>query len=253
MVKAPLVVGYKGEIGRFILLGLLEDMPKANDIFCVDVNNSDDDVLERIEKSDTIFLCVPLQATATWLRKFRPALKGRIIAEQSSIKSFLYEDPEFADLRFLSMHLLFRPSATPVENRSGMVFSDRMPKAQVKAFGEQIGRALRTNLEFLQARRGPTYVRHDQMMARQQALVHRVLLSLADSLEDAGSLNYIGQRVCELATRLRQGDPTLYRMIQNNPHLEAEMEAFHKRLDCFPVDHPLRRIRAKPPQKKGRR
>src|SRR5579871_357952 len=113
MLQSPLVVGYKGEIGRFILACLLEDMPKANDILCVDVNNSEQDVLERLEKTDSIFLCVPLQATAEWLARYASRLAGKIVIEQSSVKAFLYEDARFASLDFLSMHLLFRPSATP--------------------------------------------------------------------------------------------------------------------------------------------
>src|SRR4051794_16919866 len=112
-MQAPLVVGYKGEIGRFILAGLLEDLPKANDIYCVDINNSDDDVRERIERADFIFLCVPLQGTADWLRKYKTCLEGKLVVEQCSVKAFLYENPEFADFSFISMHLLFRPSATP--------------------------------------------------------------------------------------------------------------------------------------------
>ena len=35
--KSPLVVGYKGEIGSFILQGLLRTMPKALDILCYDI------------------------------------------------------------------------------------------------------------------------------------------------------------------------------------------------------------------------
>ena len=54
--RAPMVVGYKGQIGRFILAGLLEHLPKANDIHCTDVSNSKQDVVERLEKADYVFL-----------------------------------------------------------------------------------------------------------------------------------------------------------------------------------------------------
>ena len=44
----PLVCGYKGEIGSFILSGLLKVMPKALDIWCVDVNETESEVIDRI-------------------------------------------------------------------------------------------------------------------------------------------------------------------------------------------------------------
>ena len=65
MFKNPLVVGYKGEIGSFILQGLLKTMPKAKDIWCFDINETEKDKIARIKKADYIFLCVPLQDTAT--------------------------------------------------------------------------------------------------------------------------------------------------------------------------------------------
>lgn len=236
MLQAPLVVGYKGEIGRFILACLLEDMPKANDILCVDINNSDEDLLERIEKTDSIFLCVPLQATEAWLQRYHGALKGKLIVEQSSMKAFLYENPRFADLRFLSMHLLFRPSATPVEDRRGLVFADRLPCETVQEFDEIAKRVFKTKFEILESDSGKTYQLHDRLMARHQALVHRVLLVLADSLDDAGVRTFVGQRVVELADRIRGGDATLYRMIQENPHLASEMESFLEHLRGFTPD-----------------
>ena len=127
-----MVVGYKGEIGRFILAGFLEHLPKANDILCTDINNSDEDVIERLEKADFVFLCVPLQATEAWLSRFLPHLAKKTVVEQSSVKSFLYENPAFVQLRFLSMHLLFRPSATPIQDRSGLLFADGMEGAALQ-------------------------------------------------------------------------------------------------------------------------
>jgi hypothetical protein len=66
-MKQPLVIGYKGEVGSFVLGGLLRIMPKALDIWCVDVNETKREVEQRIKISDVIFLCVPLQMTLEWL------------------------------------------------------------------------------------------------------------------------------------------------------------------------------------------
>lgn len=237
MLKAPLVVGYKGEIGRFILASLLEDMPKANDILCVDVNNSEEDVVERIEKADGIFLCVPLQTTSEWLERYGSRLGEKLVIEQSSVKTFLYENPKFAAVRFLSMHLLFRPSATPIEDRRALFFSDRVDGSEVERFAAAAERAFRTRVQVLHAEGDrPAYVRHDQLMARHQALVHRVILSLADSLEDKGARTFVGQRVVELAERIRKGDPTLYQMIQDNPWLESEIAELDARMHALRID-----------------
>ena len=235
-MKSPLVVGYKGEIGRFLLAGLLEDMPKANDILCVDVNNSDEDVLERIDRADVIFLCVPLQATLAWLIKFKSALVGKKLVEQSSIKAYLYQSDELRELNFLSMHLLFRPSATSISDRRAMLFSDRVPLAEVERLAQVFARSFQTPMEVLRPGAEPAYILHDKLMARHQALVHRVLATLADTLIADSSQTYVGQRVRELADRIRSGDPTLYRMIQENPYLEAELALYKGRLDKFTVD-----------------
>lgn len=230
MFGAPLVVGYKGEIGRFILAGLLEHLPKANDILCVDVNNSDEDVRERIEKADSVFLCVPIQLTADWLGRFLPLLSGKTVVEQASIKAFLYEDPRFDELRLLSMHLLFRPSTTPAEDRRGLVFSDRIPVSEVADFAREIEAVLATPFSILESAEEPAYVRHDRLMARQQALVHRVLLALSEFVSEESAATYVGQRVVELADRVKAGDPVLYRMIRENRYLEPELKAFRERL-----------------------
>ena len=66
-MKQPLVIGYKGEIGLFILMGLIKIMAKALDIWCVDINETKEEVEQRIKIADTIFLCVPLETTLEWL------------------------------------------------------------------------------------------------------------------------------------------------------------------------------------------
>jgi prephenate dehydrogenase len=225
MIRAPLVVGYKGEIGRFLLAGLLEDQPKANDIYCVDVNNSEEDVRERIAKSDFIFLCVPLQHTASWLTTYGDCLGEVVIVEQCSVKSFLYDSMDFATLKLLSMHLLFRPSATPVSDAG--VVSD---------FADYVGRAFKTSVVELRGGGEPAHVVHDRLMARHQALVHRVVLALASRLDAVEARTFVGQRVSELADRIKAGDPVLYKMIQENPMAAGELEEFIETLQ--PVQEP---------------
>jgi len=231
-----MVVGYKGQIGRFILAGLLEHLPKANDIHCTDVSNSKQDVVERLEKADYVFLCVPLQHTVQWLKEFAPYLSGKTIVEQCSIKSFLYEDHSFDGLRFVSMHLLFRPSATPVQDRHGLAFSDRVSKEELEKFCQESELALTTPMTLLESKDEPAHVLHDKLMARQQSLVHRVLLTLAESLPEENSRTYVGKRVAELAERIKAGDAVLYRMIQENPHLGDELGAFEKRMREFRIE-----------------
>jgi prephenate dehydrogenase len=230
MFSSPMVVGYKGEIGRFILAGLLEHLPKANDILCTDVNNSDLDVIERLERADYVFLCVPLQTTEEWLTKFLPYLKEKWIVEQSSIKSFLYENAALNELKFISMHLLFRPSATPIADRQGLLFSDSMSSAEMGRLAKELEAVLRTPIVVIDDQEEPTHVLHDRLMARQQALVHRVILTLADELQDSRMRTYVGMKVCELAERIRSGDPLLYRMIQENKNLEAVLQGFEMKL-----------------------
>ena len=234
--KAPMVVGYKGEIGRFILAGLLEHLPKANDIHCTDASNSKQDVVDRLEKADYVFLCVPLQYTKQWLDEFASHLTGKTIVEQCSIKSFLYEDRSLEDLRLLSMHLLFRPSATPVQDRQGLAFSDRVSTDDLERFCRETEKALATPMTLLESSDDPAHVLHDKLMARQQSLVHRVLLTLAESLPEESARTYVGKRVAELAERIKAGDAVLYRMIQENPHLGDELGAFEKRMREFRIE-----------------
>jgi prephenate dehydrogenase len=231
--NSPMVVGYKGEIGRFILAGFLEHLPKANDIFCTDVNNSDEDVIERLNRADYLFLCVPLQVTRDWLVRFLPHLGGKVVVEQTSVKSFLYDDPALEGISFVSMHLLFRPSATPVQDRSGLLFSGRLTAAELGRFAQAIEKILGTPMTLIEDGVEPAHVQHDRWMARQQALVHRVILALADSLSEEAMRTFVGRRVCELADRIRDGDPILYRMIQENSHLKGELASFSDRLNAM--------------------
>jgi len=231
-----MVVGYKGEIGRFILAGLLEHLPKANDIHCTDVSNSDAEVIERLERAHYVFLCVPLQETEAWLRRFRSHLSGKTVVEQCSVKAFLYENPEFDDVDLLSMHLLFRPSGTPVGERRGIVFSMRHSAEEVARFRDEISITLATPMSLLESGAEAAYLVHDRIMARQQALIHRVLLVLSGSLGDPALRTFVGERVCDLAERVRSGDPSLYRLIQQNRFLPDEIAEFEARLRSFTID-----------------
>lgn len=236
MYRAPMVVGYKGEIGRFILAGLLEHLPKADDILCTDINNSDAEVIERLDRAHFVFLCVPIQETENWLRHFRPHLAGKTLVEQCSVKAFLYENSEFDDLSLLSMHLLFRPSATPAAERRGIVFSMRHSDDEVGKFRDEISETLSTPMALLESTGEAAYLLHDRIMARQQALIHRVLLVLSESLGDPNLRTLVGERVCDLAERVRTGDPSLYRIIQQNRFLPEEIAEFEARLRSFRVD-----------------
>lgn len=235
MYRAPMVVGYKGEIGRFILAGLLEHLPKADDILCTDINNSDEEVISRLQKARYVFLCVPIQDTESWLRRFKAHLDGKTIVEQCSVKAFLYENPEFDGLDLLSMHLLFRPSATPPSERRGIVFSMRHPADTLNQFCSDIEATLKTPMARLDSDAEPAYIVHDRLMARQQALIHRVLLVLSESLSDETMRTFVGKRVCDLADRIREGDPVLYRIIQSNRFLPDEISEFEDRLRQFEV------------------
>ena len=59
--KSPLVVGYKGEVGSFLLNGLLKIMPKALNVWCFDICETPIEKEHRIKISDCIFLCAGLQ------------------------------------------------------------------------------------------------------------------------------------------------------------------------------------------------
>jgi prephenate dehydrogenase len=138
-------------------------------------------------------------------------------------------------MSYLSMHLLFRPSATAIEDRRGLIFADELSPALVEEFLAYSRRAFRTNMAMLKGDGEPSYRLHDRVMAREQGLVHRVILTLAESLDEKATQTYVGQRVCELAQRIQGGDPVLYRIIQENPFLDAEVTGFQDRLGSFVV------------------
>lgn len=225
-MNSPLVVGYKGEIGSFILSGLLRIMPKALNIYCVDVNEEECEVIERIQKSDVIFLCVPIFMTKDWLNHYKTVLRGKIIIEQCSLKGDLYKDEVVNGLDVRGMHILFRPSQTPN-------LSDR----SVALILPHFTRTWATDIEQITQSKVCWYnniAEHDEEMARDQALTHRVLLTLAKEIK---GYTYIGRRVKELAERISKGDPRLYNAIQNNKQLPNVLKNFDNALKTFDINN----------------
>lgn len=225
----PMVVGYRGEIGSFILNGLLRVMPKALDIWCVDINETKDEVKERIEKSDVIFLCVPLNVTVKWILEHKETLKGKTIIEQCSLKENICNDERLKGMDIRSMHILFRPSQTPSkEDRRLGLFERQFSK-------EMVGKLLEIADSYL-----VTYKdieEHDKEMAIQQALVHRTLLLLGKQLKGCKGSTYVSKKVVELAERVRKGNLELYKGIQGNKYLGEHLEVFKEGLEDFEIEN----------------
>ena len=238
--KSPLVVGYKGEIGSFILQGLLKTMPKALNIFCCDINETKQEVKERIQKADIIFLCVPLHETINWLTDYKDCLKDKLILEQTSLKSTIfgilkYLPKKFKKLNIWSMHILFRPSATPNKNDRKVALIKRdigMGYGWKHNWINRLDLVIKeiTNSEIIWFE---NYKEHDKAMARQQALVHRILLVLSNVIKDDNHQTYIGKKVLELTDRIKSGDPELYKANQNNKYLTKEIKLFNTHLASF--------------------
>lgn len=220
--KNPLVVGYKGEVGSFLLNGLLKTMPKALNIWCFDINENESEKIERIGKSDYIFLCVPIQETVNWLIKYKLFLKDKIIVEQCSLKSIIYENSKINDLNYISMHLLFRPSATPNEEDRRCIFL--LPNKKNILFSEEMAPVIKSEVLFKD-----NYKEHDKMMAEKQALVHKVILVL-DKTINKGIDTYTSSQIRKLAARIKAGNKELYDFIQTNEHLPIILQKFKNNL-----------------------
>ena len=219
MFKSPLVVGYKGEIGSFILQGLLRTMPKASNIWCFDINDTEKEKLDRIKKCDIIFLCVPLEETIHWLLKYKKYFKNKIIIEQTSLKSTIFENTNLKNLNIWSMHILFRPSATPnkEDRRIAFIKEHDTNWHRIQSKIEKITESKTIWFNTWQA--------HDYTMAIEQALVHRTILVLRDALAGVGH-TYLSQRIIELYNRIKAGDTTLYNQIQQNKGLPIMLSDF---------------------------
>lgn len=200
-------------------------MPKALTIWCVDINETDREVTDRIKISDVIFLCVPLQSTLDWISQHKSLLKNKVILEQCSLKEWVYESDVIKDLDVRSMHVLFRPSQTPNPD-------DR----KIGLFKDQIGDAVAGSLESLTQSKVVWFnnaTDHDKEMAVQQALLHRTLLILGKTLKDCRGSTFISKRVIDLSDRIRKGNKDLYQRIQENRHLPEKLEKLKKDFEDF--------------------
>jgi len=226
-MKSPLVVGYKGEIGSFILHGLLRVMPKALDILCVDVNETEEEVFDRIEAADVIFLCVPIKETVEWLTQHRELLRGKVVIEQCSLKGDVVAEAKLGGLDVKSMHILFRPSQTPDlgDRKVGLIESDFDA-----AMALELAAITQSKLVWYR-----DVEEHDREMAVIQALTHRTLLILGDILKSYGGSTYVSDKVLELYNRIKQGDVELYEMIQGNNQLEPSLERMKAMFEEFDI------------------
>jgi prephenate dehydrogenase len=227
-MNKPLVVGYKGEIGSFILNGLLRIMPKALDIWCVDVNETAEEVTERIKQSDVIFLCVPIRDTVNWISEHQEFLKGKLIIEQCSLKEGVCNNMGVQQFDVRSMHILFRPSVTPnLEDRKvGLI------KGQFDAnMASDIAAITQAEVVWYQ-----DVESHDREMAIQQALTHRTLMVLGEILSSCKGSTYVSKKVLELSNRIQEGDAELYGMIQDNKYLPGELEKLMEGFENFDID-----------------
>jgi prephenate dehydrogenase len=226
--KDILVTGYKGEIGSFILSGLLRVMPKALNIWCIDVNETKEEVRERIEKADTIFLCIPIDKTIDWMVKHKELLKGKVIIEQTSLKDEIRKNKDVQGLDIRSMHILFRPSQTPnLEDRKvGLVRKD---------FDDSTANVM-ANLTQSEIVWYEDVESHDREMATAQALVHRTLLVLGGILGQCSGSTYVSEKVIELSDRIKKGDVGLYKAIQDNKRLPERLEELRNGLDEFDIE-----------------
>jgi len=228
VMKQPMVVGYKGEIGSFLLHGLLEIMPKALDIWCVDINESAAEVRQRIRRADTIFLCVPLEDTVGWLWRHKKLLMGKVIVEQCSLKEWLYEEGKLNGLDIRSMHVLFRPSQTPnPDDRRVGLFEGQFNQTLAKNIGEMT----RSQVVWYKDAQ-----EHDREMAVQQALLHRTLLVMGKLLKECSGSTFISKRTLELSERIKKGKLDLYRKIQENRYLPARLDEMKKEFDNFNIE-----------------
>jgi len=227
-MRNPLVIGYKGEIGSFILNGLLRVMPKALDIWCVDVNELSIEIEERIKLSDVIFLCVPMGMTVDWLVRHKDLLDGKVILEQCSLKEDICRDKRLDGLDIRSMHILFRPSQTPnLEDRKVGLMRNQFDSK----FAKVISNITQSEIVWYKDTE-----EHDKEMAIQQALVHRTLLILGDTLKGCNGSTYISKKVVELSERIKKGDIGLYGLIQDNKHLPEHLEKMEKDLSEFKIE-----------------
>lgn len=238
LIRNPLLIGYKGQIGSFLLQGLLSAMPKALNIWCVDAAETDNEVRQRIKKSDFIFLCVPIDQTLPWIEKHKRLLQNdKILVEQTSLKENILSSPILDGIRVISMHILFRPSQTPnIDDRKvGMVLPCPHGGNGVTwsppEFAEDIKTITQSEIVWFNNVR-----LHDEEMALKQALLHRTILVLADMFDKCEASTFISKKITELRDRICAGDMQLYNAIQANPHLQTKLNEFDVRFRDFNME-----------------
>lgn len=237
-MKNPLVVGYRGEIGSYILKGLIDFLPSAIPIKCVDCHDKEQEVRDRIKVADVIFLCVPLNLTMRFLLDWHKELEGKIVIEQTSLKRVLFGDPYYkthlSKIDIRSMHILYRPSITDnAKDRVIVLIGD-------KEFWctRDLTWFFNTGLNVDHFAYIDTWQEHDEEMARQQALVHRVILTLGQLVTEGlhyEKNTYISREVQRLAERIKGGDLELYQLIQSNPELPKMLGEFSSKLQAFDI------------------
>ena len=246
-MKNPLVVGYRGEIGSYILTGLINFLPSAIPIKCVDVHDNIEEVRERIVKCDVIFLCIPLDLTAEFLLFWNQELSGKVVIEQTSLKGALFTSPFYLKNKKLfdkidirSIHILFRPSITDnFKDRTIILIGDKefwCTRDLTYFFNKGLNVDHFTYLH--------SWEEHDAEMALQQALVHRVLLVLGSQVSEGSHYEkntYISRQVLRLSQRIKEGDYDLYAQIQQNPEIAQIVNEFTKNLLSFDIKNYMKK------------
>jgi prephenate dehydrogenase len=211
-------------------------------LWCVDVNSSNEEVSIRIAVSDVIFLCIPIDKTKDWILDKAQRLRGKTLIEQTSVKSWL-KDKQIREacknykIKILSMHILFRPSSTPNKNDRHISLIWPPSESHWNACGAY--RFISSEINWKCGCGFETIEEHDRVMARQQALVHRVLLVLSCQAHWYPG-TYIGKRLTEISQRICSGDPVLYDIIQKNPYLESELKKFDANMKKFKIGDYMR-------------
>jgi prephenate dehydrogenase len=150
-----------------------------------------------------------------------------MLLEQCSLKEWVYKSKDIEDLDIRSMHILFRPSSTPnLADRKVGLFRGQLNDEMV----EMIADITQSEVVWYEDAK-----EHDEEMAIQQALVHRMLLLLGDALKDCNGSTYVSKRVIELSDRIKKGDVDLYERIQKNHHLPDHQMRFERELRHFNI------------------
>ncbi len=105
-----------------------------------------------------------------------------------------------------------------------------MTKSEQKEFKIQKLSAEYWEGRYSSFKRDHDYKEHDESMATQQALVHRIVLLLGKMISWEDNQTYMGSKILELEDRILKGDPMLYQLIQENKYLPKVLKEFKKRL-----------------------